>query len=87
MSAPETQPAIPLARRLGLVKPSATLAVTAATAALRQQGKDVVDFGTGEPDFDTPEHIKQAAVAALAAGQTKYTPVGGTALSVEISTK
>jgi aspartate aminotransferase len=64
---------------LGLVKPSATLAVTAATAALRSQGKDVVDFGTGEPDFDTPEHIKQAAEAAMAAGQTKYTPVGGTA--------
>jgi aspartate aminotransferase len=71
--------AIPLAGRLGLVKPSATLAVTAATAALRAQGKDVVDFGTGEPDFDTPEHIKRAAVAAMAAGQTKYTPVGGTA--------
>jgi aspartate aminotransferase len=70
---------MPLAHRLGLVKPSATLAVTAATAVLRQQGKDVVDFGTGEPDFDTPEHIKQAAVAAMAAGQTKYTPVGGTA--------
>jgi len=63
-----------LAERLGKVKPSATLAVTAATAVLRQQGKDVVDFGTGEPDFDTPEHIKTAAVAAMAAGQTKYTP-------------
>jgi aspartate aminotransferase len=67
-----------LSRRLGLVKPSATLAVTAATAALRQQGKDVVDFGTGEPDFDTPEHIKTAAVAAIDGGETKYTPVGGT---------
>jgi aspartate aminotransferase len=67
-----------LSERLGLVKPSATLAVTAATALLRQQGKDVIDFGTGEPDFDTPEHIKAAAVAAIAAGETKYTPVGGT---------
>ncbi|HEY2385654.1 MAG TPA: pyridoxal phosphate-dependent aminotransferase [Candidatus Binatia bacterium] len=71
--------AIPLAGRLGLVKPSATLAVTAATAALRAQGKDVVDFGAGEPDFDTPEHIKRAAITAMAEGQTKYTPVGGTA--------
>lgn len=79
MNAPQTHPSMPLARRLALVKPSATLAVTAATAMLRQQGKDVVDFGTGEPDFDTPEHIKAAAVAAMAAGQTKYTPVGGTA--------
>ncbi len=79
MNAPRQPVAMPLARRLGLVKPSATLAVTAATAVLRQQGKDVVDFGTGEPDFDTPEHIKAAAAAAMAAGQTKYTPVGGTA--------
>jgi aspartate aminotransferase len=67
-----------LSSRLAAVKPSATLAVTAAMAELRRQGKDVVDFGTGEPDFDTPDHIKQAAVAAIAAGETKYTPVGGT---------
>jgi len=80
--------AMRLSRRLGLVKPSATLAVTAAAAALRQQGKDVIDFGTGEPDFDTPEHIKAAAVAAIAGGQTKYTPVGGTlALKQAIATK
>jgi aspartate aminotransferase len=67
-----------LSARLSKVKPSATLAVTSALAELRRQGRDVVDFGTGEPDFDTPEHIKQAAEAAMAAGQTKYTPVGGT---------
>ena len=67
-----------LSSRLDGVKPSATLAVTAAMAELRRQGKDVVDFGTGEPDFDTPEHIKAAAIAAIAAGETKYTPVGGT---------
>ncbi len=79
MNAPSVHRSMQLAERLGKVKPSATLAVTAATAVLRQQGKDVVDFGTGEPDFDTPEHIKTAAVAAMAAGQTKYTPVGGTA--------
>ncbi len=84
----QRESAIPLAGRLGLVKPSATLAVTAATALLRQQGRDVVDFGTGEPDFDTPEHIKRAAIAAMAAGQTKYTPVGGTAaLKAAIVTK
>jgi aspartate aminotransferase len=67
-----------LSGRLSKVKPSATLAVTSALAELRRQGRDVVDFGTGEPDFDTPEHIKVAAARALAAGQTKYTPVGGT---------
>jgi len=77
-----------ISRRLERVKPSATLAVTAAVAALRQQGKDIIDFGTGEPDFDTPEHIKAAAVAAMAAGETKYTPVGGTlALKKAIATK
>ena len=70
--------ALRLSSRLAGVKPSATLAVTAAMAELRRQGKDVVDFGTGEPDFDTPDHIKEAAIAAIAAGETKYTPVGGT---------
>lgn len=69
---------IRLSTRLAKIKPSATLAVTSALAELRRQGKDVVDFGTGEPDFDTPEHIKAAAVRALAMGKTKYTPVGGT---------
>ncbi|MEO6028437.1 MAG: pyridoxal phosphate-dependent aminotransferase [Candidatus Binatia bacterium] len=67
-----------LSARLSKIKPSATLAVTSALAELRRQGKDVVDFGTGEPDFDTPEHIKAAASQALDAGKTKYTPVGGT---------
>ena len=70
--------AIRLSTRLVKIKSSATLAVTAALAELRRQGKDVVDFGTGEPDFDTPEHIKAAASRALADGKTKYTPVGGT---------
>jgi aspartate aminotransferase len=67
-----------LSSRLAKVKPSATLAVTTAMAELRRQGKDVIDFGTGEPDFDTPEHIKAAAMKALATGKTKYTPVSGT---------
>ena len=68
-----------LAKRLSLIKPSPTLMVTVQVAALRRQGIEVIDFGAGEPDFDTPEHIKEAAVAALQNGQTKYTPVGGTA--------
>ncbi|MCA1622109.1 MAG: pyridoxal phosphate-dependent aminotransferase [Acidobacteria bacterium] len=49
-----------------------------AAIALRAEGHDVVDFGPGEPDFDTPEHIKEAAAAAMRSGQTKYTPTGGT---------
>ena len=68
-----------LAKRLQLIKPSPTLMATVQVAALRRQGIEVVDFGAGEPDFDTPEHIKEAAITALRKGQTKYTPVGGTA--------
>ena len=68
-----------LAKRLSLIKPSPTLMVTVQVAALRRQGIEVIDFGAGEPDFDTPEHIKEAAIVALRNGQTKYTPVGGTA--------
>jgi aspartate aminotransferase len=68
-----------LAKRLQFIKPSPTLMVTVQVAALRRQGVEVVDFGAGEPDFDTPDHIKEAAITALTKGQTKYTPVGGTA--------
>lgn len=65
--------------RLKLIKPSATMAVTEKAAALRAQGvTDLIDFGAGEPDFDTPESIKNAAEKAMRAGQTRYTPVGGT---------
>jgi aspartate aminotransferase len=67
-----------LSERVRWIKPSATLAVTEKAAALRRQGIQVIDLGAGEPDFDTPENIKEAARRALAAGQTKYTPVGGT---------
>ncbi len=67
-----------LSSRLDLVKPSITLAVTARAAALRAEGKDVISFGAGEPDFDTPDHIKDAAKKALDKGQTKYTNVAGT---------
>lgn len=58
--------------------PSPTLAITAKAAALKAQGVDVVGFGAGEPDFDTPDHIKQAAIEALNSGFTKYTPSSGT---------
>lgn len=67
-----------IANRLANMKPSPTLAVTAKAAQLKAEGKKVIGLGAGEPDFDTPEHIKQAAVKAIADGQTKYTPVGGT---------
>jgi len=69
---------IRLSNRSKNVKPSPTLAVTAKAAELRAQGRDIVSLGAGEPDFDTPDHIKQAAIEALAAGLTKYTPVDGT---------
>ncbi|NKN32706.1 pyridoxal phosphate-dependent aminotransferase [Marichromatium bheemlicum] len=68
-----------LAARVQAVKPSATLAITARANALRAEGKDVIGLGAGEPDFDTPEHIKAAAIAAIENGFTKYTAVDGTA--------
>ncbi len=71
-----------------MVKPSATFAMAAEAAALREQGRDIVDLSVGEPDFDTPEHIKAAAREALARGETKYTPIGGTnALKEAVRTK
>lgn len=66
-----------LAQRVGRIKPSPTLAITAKANAMKAEGKDIVGFGAGEPDFDTPENIKNAAKAALDAGYTKYTPVPG----------
>ncbi|MFZ5468455.1 MAG: pyridoxal phosphate-dependent aminotransferase [Myxococcota bacterium] len=66
-----------LARRLKAIKPSATLALNAKAKALAAQGVDVVSFAAGEPDFDTPEHIKEAAISALRAGFTKYTATAG----------
>ena len=66
-----------LAYRLKKIKPSATLAVTALANSLKAQGVDVIGFGSGEPDFDTPQPIKDAAIKALADGKTKYTPSGG----------
>lgn len=69
---------IQVSQRAANIKPSPTLAVTARSAQLRAEGRDIIGLGAGEPDFDTPEHIKQAAIAAINAGFTKYTPVGGT---------
>jgi len=68
---------INLAERIQQVKPSPTLAVAAKAAQMRAQGLNIISLGTGEPDFDTPLHIKLAAVAAIEAGFTKYTAVDG----------
>ncbi|ACO01254.1 MULTISPECIES: pyridoxal phosphate-dependent aminotransferase [Brucella] len=66
-----------LADALSRVKPSATIAVSQKARELKAKGKDVIVLGAGEPDFDTPENIKQAAIAAINRGETKYTPVSG----------
>ena len=66
-----------LADRLKTLAPSSTLAVQAKAKELRSRGVDVISFGAGEPDFDTPARIKDAALRAMQAGQTKYTEVGG----------
>lgn len=63
--------------RISCISPSVTLGITARAKELSLKGVKVFGFGAGEPDFDTPEHIKQAAIKALEAGQTKYTPAGG----------
>jgi aspartate aminotransferase len=63
---------------MGRVMPSATSAVLGLAAELREAGRDVISLGAGEPDFDTPEHIKQAAIEAINAGETKYTAIDGT---------
>ncbi|MBI5563067.1 MAG: pyridoxal phosphate-dependent aminotransferase [Deltaproteobacteria bacterium] len=66
-----------LAKRLAGLEESVTLLITAKAAELRAQGRDIIGFGAGEPDFDTPANIKEAAIKAINAGKTKYTPVGG----------
>jgi aspartate aminotransferase len=68
-----------VATRLAAIKPSPTLAVSAKAAQLKSEGKDIIGLGAGEPDFDTPQFIKDAAVEAMKKGLTKYTPAGGTA--------
>ena len=66
-----------LSHRVRQLKPSTTLAVTARVRELNASGEDIIGFGAGQPDFDTPQHIKQAAIDALLAGQTKYMPTPG----------
>lgn len=66
-----------LTARINSIKPSPTLAITMKANALKAQGIDVIGFGAGEPDFDTPVNVKRAAVSAIEEGFTKYTPVGG----------
>src|ERR1700688_118846 len=68
-----------IADRISTISVSSTMKVSADAEKLRSQGVDVVDFGAGEPDFPTPDNIKQAAVRALEQNFTKYTPAGGTA--------
>ena len=78
MSAPKFSAKFPVSERVAEMKPSSTLAAMQAAEALRAEGIDVVDLGAGEPDFDTPQNIKDAAAAAMQAGETKYTPTAGT---------
>ena len=72
-----------LASRLDRIQPSPTMAVTARARALKAEGRDVIGLGAGEPDFDTPDHVKEAAAKAMADGYTKYTDVPG---SIELRT-
>ena len=67
-----------IAERMALIKPSPTMAVTKLAAEMKAAGKDVIGLGAGEPDFDTPDHIKNAAITAIKNGETKYTAVDGT---------
>ena len=77
-----------IAERMSLIKPSPTMAVSKLAAELKAAGKDVIGLGAGEPDFDTPDHIKLAAIEAIKSGQTKYTAVDGTpALKQAVSNK
>ncbi len=79
---------IATAERLARIKPSPTIAVTNLARELKAQGRDVIGLGAGDPDFDTPDHVKEAAIAAIRAGDTKYTAVDGTpALKAAIARK
>jgi aspartate aminotransferase len=67
-----------ISHRVNQIKPSATIMVSMKAMQLKAQGKDIVSLGFGEPDFDTPEHIREAAIAAIREGKTRYTQVDGT---------
>jgi len=70
---------LPVSKRMAAVRPSPTGAVLATATRLRAEGRDIISLGTGEPDFDTPAHVRAAAIEAINAGQTRYTPIDGTA--------
>src|SRR6185503_14659150 len=78
MSATKISPMFQVSDNVAAMKASSTLAAMQAAEAMRAAGVDVVDLGAGEPDFDTPQNIKDAAAVAMAAGKTKYTPTAGT---------
>ena len=67
-----------IAERLARIKPSPTIAVSTKARELKASGRDVISLGAGEPDFDTPDNIKEAAIDAIRRGETKYTAVDGT---------
>ena len=80
--------ALTISQKCKNIQPSVTLAIDSRAKQLRNMGLDVIGFGAGEPDFDTPKYIKDAARDALDAGMTKYTPVAGTVeLKTEIQEK
>ena len=76
-TATEAPRAVQLAARINRIEPSATMAAVAEAEKLRQQGIDVVDLTAGEPHFSTPQHIKEAAIAAINGNFSRYTAVGG----------
>ena len=79
---------IPIARRLNRIKPSPSSMASQRARELRAQGRDIVSLTAGEPDFETPPHIKDAAGRAMASGETRCTDVGGTpALKVAVADK
>ncbi len=67
-----------ISHRVDQIKPSPTIMVNMKSTQLKAQGKDIVSLGFGEPDFDTPGHIREAAIQAIRDGKTRYTPVDGT---------
>ena len=70
-------------QRVSRIQPSPTISITAKAKKLKQEGKKIIDFSAGEPDFDTPDNVKEAAIQAIKDGQTKYTPVNGTKELIE----
>ncbi len=80
MTTKVARPGFQASHNVAKMQASSTLAAMQAADALRASGANVVDFGAGEPDFDTPDNIKRAAEEAMRAGKTKYTPTGGTRL-------